>query len=207
MGSRLCALQLVAVLALAGCASAGETPPVTPTQSPPATAAAPPATLSPTASPVAAATTAPTKQPKPTSTPTPTPEPKAWTASYRSRVCSALDRLYDITPHLDAAGALAGQGDVSGTRAQVFEVMSLSLEATGELVGLPAWPPGNTLVGYLRSAADDLGAGAATFIDGLDAGDSERMSSGALQMDRGGSTVGSAQSEMDRLSAEFGGGC
>jgi hypothetical protein len=85
--------------------------------------------------------------------------------------------------------------------------MSLSLEATGELVGLPAWAPGDALVGYLQSAADDLGTGAATFIDGLDAVDQDRMRSGALQMDRGGSTVGSAQSEMDRLDAQYGGGC
>ena len=165
----------------------------------PSTTPAP--TLSPAASPVAAVTIEPTAKPKPPA------KPKAWTASYRTHVCAALDKLYDITPHLDAAGAASGQGDVASTRSQVFEVMSLSLEATGELVGLPAWAPGDALVGYLQSAADDLGTGAATFIDGLDAVDQDRMRSGALQMDRGGSTVGSAQSEMDRLDAQYGGGC
>jgi len=197
--TRIAVVVMAAALigTLGACSGASPTPLVVYVTPPPT--ASP--TLSPTASPITAVTIAPTSKPKQEA------KPEAWTASYRTHVCSALDKLYDITPHLDAAGTAAGQGDVASTRSQVFEISSLALEATGELVDLPAWAPGDALVGYLQSAADDLGQGAATFIDGLDAEDQDRMRSGALQMDRGGSTVGSAQSEIDRLYAQYGGGC
>ncbi len=148
----------------------------------------------------------PTPSPKPTASPKPTPKPKAWTAAYRASVCLAIDDLYDITPHLDAVASAIGNLDYASARSQAFEIVSLALEAQAETVGLD-WSPGEALVATIKRAGDSLGSGAATFIDGLDAMDTDEMRAGALQMDAGGSEVTAAQSEFDRLASKYHGSC
>jgi hypothetical protein len=97
-----------------------------------------------------------------------------------------------------------GMEDFDGARSEAFEIVSLALEAQAELASLPAWSPGENLASLLRSSADDLGAGAGTFIDGLGALDTDKMRTGALRMDSGGSELSSAQRELDELSALYG---
>lgn len=99
-----------------------------------------------------------------------------------------------------------GNLDYASARSQAFEIVSLALEAQAETVGLN-WSPGEDLVQDIKRAGDNLGSGAATFIDGLDAMDTDKMRSGALQMDAGGSEVTTAQSEFDRLAAIYDGSC
>jgi hypothetical protein len=121
-------------------------------------------------------------------------------------VCRAIDHLYAITPDLDAAASAVGIGDYAAARSKAVEILSLALQAQAEVVGL-TWSPGETLVSTIRSAANHLGAGAATFIDGLDASDTGKMRSGALQMDTGGGEVTTAQHEFDALASQYGGSC
>jgi len=102
------------------------------------------------------------------------------------------------------SGTLGGALSRPLTPQPGVEIVSLALQAQAELAFLPAWAPGETLVSLLRSSAGDLGAGANTFIDRLDAFDTDQMRRGALRMDSGGSELSSAQSEVDRLSTQYG---
>ena len=196
---------IFAVTLIAGCASqsAGQAPSsvaavITPAPTPTSTA-----TLTPTPTNLVK----PTAKPKPTPRPTQTPKPKAWSAAYTSQVCASLFLLYEITPLTDAAGAAEGQGDLATTRADVVEASGLALQAQAGLVGLPSWPPGDTLVALVKSAASDLGYGAATFVTGLDSGNADQALSGLHQMASGGAEVTSAQNEMDALGTRYGNGC
>ena len=215
MRRSLVAVTLIAGLLSAGCSSgAAPTPQIIYVTQPPATAApsesAGIAAMS--ASPLSAASmpaptptqqTKPTTKPKATPLPTKTPKPKAWSAAFRSQVCASLFLLYEITPLTDAAGAAEGQGDLATTRADVVAASGLALQAQAGLVGLPSWPPGDTLVALVKSAANDLGYGGATFVTGLDSGNADQALSGLHQMASGGAEVTSAQNEMDALGARY----
>ncbi len=192
--------MLIGMLA-AACATSGPQATSSNIPAPVAVTSPPTAALTATAQPTDAPAT---KKPRKTKKPKPTPTPETWTPAYLAHVCAAIGYLSDTQPHLDEAAARVSSREFPKARAEAYEIVSLSVQATGEINAAPAWAPGSDLKTLLATSASTFGHGASHLIDGMAAIDFDIIGAAQAEMSAGRDQLAQARAAVAGLAATYG---